>query len=162
MKEHLLDEFTAEKQAAMRRRRSLLPVWMKLFIWLFMTVGILSVPIFVVGCLGSHFLVALYGLETDEPSSFAGFFLTALFAFKGLVSFFLWFEKRPAITLGIIDACIGILICIGVMFGFGFFLPYRVSASFRLEIVFLIVYLIKLINIREKWKFGSVGKGRAL
>ena len=69
-----------------------------------------------------------------------------------MVSFGLWTEKDWAVDLAIIDAILGIIACFFVII----ILP-SVSESeefvinFRLELVALIPYLIKMIKIKPEW-----------
>jgi hypothetical protein len=154
VEENFLDEFSPEKLTLGRRRRALLPVWIRIFIWFFMILGVIAIPLLILGLKGSNFQVALYGLQSDDPTSFVGIFLAAIFLFKGVVAFFLWFEKKWAIMLGLIDAIAGILICLDVMLNFPIVVTDVSSRSFRMEIIFLTLYLVKLFNIRTKWELG--------
>jgi hypothetical protein len=149
--EHLLDEFSAENRETVRRR-SLLPMWIKIFIWLFMILGLVSVPLFIFGLIGSGFYIELYGLKSSVPTSFVALFLEIIFLFKCVVSFCLWFEEKQAIRLGIVDAAFGILVCLLCMFDFPSNVGIQAQRSFRLEIIFLIAYLIKLIRVRARWE----------
>jgi hypothetical protein len=148
MEQHLLDDIADDTNKV--RRRTILPVWIKIFIWIFMVTGALAVPMFVLGLTGFHFELALYGFETNEPFSLVGLLLLVLFAYKGLVSFALWFEWVWAIEMGMIDAVAGIVVCTISMFLF---------SGFKLELVFLVPYLIKLFSLKNKWKAGVAGPG---
>lgn len=131
-------------------RRKLLPLWIKVFCWIFMITGIgaiLSIPI---GIFGYPFQMALYGINTIQPISIIGFALTLIYIFKGIVAYALWFEKDYAITLGKFEAIIGIIICILTMF----ILPLIQDVprlSFRVEIIFLVLFYIKLNKIEYAW-----------
>ncbi|HMJ69766.1 MAG TPA: hypothetical protein VK508_12770 [Cyclobacteriaceae bacterium] len=135
------------------RRRQLLPWWIKTFSWLFMIAGAF-VPCALAAALlfGFTYHTALYGLETFEPLSPIGIILAGMYLLKGAVGFGLWFEKDWAIIAGLIDCIIGILACLCVMLVFprieglsGY------STSFRLEILFLIFFMVKLVRIRRQW-----------
>lgn len=132
-------------------RRSLLPMWMKIFIWIFMITGVMAPFCFFAAMAGSNLQVAMYGLESHDPLSFAGMLILLLFLFKGIVAYGLWTGKDWAIYLGIADAIIGISICSYIMIA-----PYINSqAGFainvRLELLALIPYLIKLRKIKAQW-----------
>ena len=157
IEEHLLEEFADETKLSIPRRRSLLPIWMKIFTWFFMLVGSICVPLLVLGMLGLNFRVALYGLDSSDPKSFAGLLVLRLFIYKGLVSIALWFEMKWAAVAGIVDAILGILICFSTMFAAGLFPGNQSGLSFRLEIIFLAIYLVKLLRIRKKWNL-SLGR----
>lgn len=141
--ENLLDEYSGEGQRQVRRRK-LLPVWIRVFIWIFMVLGGIAIPILIVGLMGMNVSLALYGLETNEVTSGEGFLLLFLFLYKGIVAALLWFEQGPAVVLAILDAVLGILICTWVMFA-------APRVSFRLELVALIPYLVAMIRLRKKW-----------
>lgn len=141
--ENLLDEFAGEKLQPVRRRK-LLPVWVRIFVWMFMILGGFAIPVLVIGLMGMKADIALYGLETNDVTSAEGLLLVFLFLYKGIVAALLWFEQGPAVVLGILDAVLGILICTWVMFAAPRF-------SFRLELLALIPYLLVLIRINKKW-----------
>lgn len=142
------DELTKPKM----RRRKLLPLWIKIFTWIFLITGLI-IPIgLIVGAMGHEFTVSLYGLQTTAVYTPLGFVLIALFALKGVTSFGLWTEKDWAIKLASIDAILGIAVCAGVML----ILPFtgaegKINLSIRLELVALIPYLIFMKNIKSKW-----------
>lgn len=73
MDKDYLNEFE-EHQANRISRKSLLPVWIKIFAWFFLITG-LVVPIAVfAGLNGWLFNTALYGFATNEPFSPTGIF----------------------------------------------------------------------------------------
>ncbi|HEX9511096.1 MAG TPA: hypothetical protein VF939_11490 [Puia sp.] len=149
--ENLLDDVLPEN-AKLVRRRDLLPWWMKVFIWIFIVMGGLSIPVFIIGLLGLHADLAFYGLETNQPISLIGILLMAVFLLKGVVSYGLWAEEDWAIVLGYVDAIAGILICLFVMFGLPYLYPMEGSKfTFRLEILLLVPYLIKLQRLKSQW-----------
>lgn len=135
------------------RRRELLPTWIKVFTWIFMISGALAPFGLVFGLLGYRFQLGLYGFQTHEPLSLIGLVLTAVILFKGITAFALWTEKDWAISAGYADAIIGIAICIFAMLVYPFFgESSSFHFSFRLELLLLVPYLIKLGKIREEWK----------
>jgi hypothetical protein len=146
--ELLLETLLAEN----KRRRALLPTWIKVFAWIFMIMGALVPIVFIIGLLGGNAQLSLYGLETNNPLSPLGIFLVFLFMLKGFAAFSLWMEKDLAINLAIADAILGIVVCGAVMFIIPFLaqnLSYKFS--FRLELALLIPYLLKLQKIKPSW-----------
>lgn len=144
----LLETLVAES----KRRRALLPAWIKVFTWIFMIMGAFVPIVFLMGLFGSNAQLALYGLETNNPLSPLGLFIAMLFLLKGFTALSLWTEKDWAVKLGIAEAILGIAICCAVMFlipilnqdsGFRF--------NFRLELALLIPYLLKLQKIKSSW-----------
>lgn len=149
--EHLLLE-SLEREAIVQRRQ-LLPTWIKVFIWIFIVFGGLGILGFVGGLFSARFEASLFGLETNDPSSPVGLFICFLFVFKGIAALALWMEKDWAVDLAIADALLGIGVCTAVML-----LPLVYPASkfsFRLELLLLIPYLLKLISIRKQWKHAG-------
>lgn len=136
-----------------KRRRKLLPVWIKIFLWMFMIFGFIAPIGIIFGILGIDFNLALYGIETTKALSITGIILIILFTIKGTVSFGLWFEKNWAVNLAIIDATFGILACIIVMI----VLPFLSKnggfhINLRLELIALIPYLLKMKKIKNDWE----------
>ncbi|WP_046756724.1 hypothetical protein [Kordia jejudonensis] len=134
-----------------KRRIQLLPWWIKVFCWIFMLFGFLAALSLIGIFIGINASLAIYGFETNEPFSVIGIFIIAIGIFKGFTAYTLWFEKDIAIKVGKIDAIIGIIVCIISMC----VIPYlqeNVGFTFRLELVLLIPYLIKLTKIEKEWK----------
>ena len=136
------------------RRRKLLPWWIKVFIWIFLVFGAIAPVGFIFGLFGFQFKLALYRFETFLPLSYIGLGITFLFILKGVTAFGLWMEKDWAITLGQIEAILGVVICV-----FAMILPFvdknpDFTFSLRLELVLLIPFLIKLGKIKEEWLNG--------
>jgi hypothetical protein len=130
-------------------RRQLLPWWIKVFCWIFMVFGIAAFACLVIGVMGYKTSLALYGFETNDALSLTGLLIISVAILKGFTAFSLWFKKNHAITLGKIDAILGIVLCTVSMV----ILPF-VSGShfvFRLELALLIPYFIKLNKIQGDW-----------
>ena len=132
-------------------RRKLLPVWIKVFCWIFMLMGLVSIGCLIFGMLGGKADLSFYGFETDEPLTLIGIFIISMMILKGFSAYALWFEKDYAIKLGKMDAVLGIIICIFSMF----VLPFiKENSNFviRLEIALLIPYFMKLNKIKNEWE----------
>lgn len=132
-------------------RRQLLPWWIKIFCWIFMIFGLLAIGCLVSALFGLTPVLAFYGFETNDPLSFTGLLIIAVAAFKAVTAFSLWFEKDYAITLGKIDALVGILLCLVSMAVLPFFIE-GFHMTIRLELALLIPYFIKLSKIQANWK----------
>ncbi len=148
MSEEILDDEQLEH--ANERRRALLPLWIKIFVWIFLLLGAIVPVAFIMGLLGMKFSLSLYGMETMQPLSYMGLTILALMALKGIVAFGLWMEKEWVVNLAIGDAVIGIVVCILVMI----LLP---SNMLRLEIAILIPYLLKMRRYRVEWMTRKPG-----
>lgn len=131
-------------------RRTLLPIWVKIFCWIFMIGAVAGIICLIGGLMGYNPSLSMYGFETNEPITPIGVFIISLFLYKGFVAYSLWFEKDNAINLGKIDALIGIGLCIITML----ILPFIedvINVSFRLEIIMLILFYKKLNAIEYEW-----------
>jgi len=145
----LSDSFLNEGR---RRRKALIPLWIKIFSWIFIVFGLIT-PIALIGGIIMHnFALSLYGLEASTPYSLIGAILTALFIFKGIVAFGILKREDWAVNFGILDAVLGIIICIFTMV-----YPAITNSqfAFRLELAALIPYLIKLLKIKDEWRLGQ-------
>jgi hypothetical protein len=131
-------------------RRKLLPWWMKIFIWLFFILAGGAFVALVLGLLGFTCQLSIYGIETLHPISLEGLIIISIALLKGATSWGLWMEKDWAIRCGFVDAILGIFICTYLMI----ILPWIKNGvfSFKLELVFLVPYLIKLRAINPLWK----------
>ena len=139
-----------EKLLVQKRRRKLIPIWIKIFIWIFIVFGALVPLVILISLTGTQSTLALYGLETKDTFSNVGIIICALFLFKGITALTLWTEKSWAIKLGIADAMVGIIICSAVMIAPMY--NNQVGFSFRLELILLIPYLVWLFKIKTAWE----------
>ncbi len=148
-----VEPFSEFEEAKKIRRRKLLPWWMKVFIWIFILFGFMVVMSLIFGILGYQFGLALYGLETNEPYSVIGLIVIGLYALKAATALGLWFEKDWAINFGIVDAILGTVICLGIMI-----VPHvsnYIGPMIRLEFVFLLPYLGRLLKIKKDWEVNG-------
>ncbi len=92
-------------------------------------------------------------METNENYSLLALFITALILFKGITAFGMWTEKDWAIKFGIIDAAIGVVTCVIMMFIEPLFENTEGSwnINFRFELLFLLPYFFKCLKIRQQW-----------
>lgn len=134
-----------------KRRRKLLPIWVKIFVWLFMITGFIAPIAILLSLFEISVDLSLYGLNSKHAVDLPGITIVILFTLKGLSSFGLWFEKKHGVDLAIIDGIIGILFCTSLMIGNDFYEPYY-SGGLRIEILFLIPYLIIMLKIRSSWQ----------
>lgn len=141
------------KSLSAKRRRELIPIWMKPFIFLFLIFGVLGIYGIGKNIMGLESTSSLYGLESNTVFSLLGVFLKTVMLFKAITSFGLWMEKDWAINFGIIDAVLGIIACIIVMVVLPFvsFKDGINKLNIRFEIFLLIPYLYQLVKIRKEW-----------
>lgn len=143
----------------LERRWKILPWWIKAFTWIFLFAGVISPLILIIGLFGGTVTLSLYGLSTTDPISLIGLCVIGVFMFKGIAAYGLWAEKDWGITVAQIDALLGIALCIIAIFT----TPHSttsarsVSFYFRLDIVVVIIYLVKLYRLQDRWN-AAAGK----
>jgi|SRR5687767_4239274 len=135
-----------------KRRKDLLPWWVKVFIWIFLIFGAIAPLGLIVGMMGYDFEISLYGLETNKPISIIGVSLILIFFFKGITAYSLLKEKNWAVILGIMDAITGIALCSLAMIYPLINTASETNFSFRLELLLLIPYLLKMLKIKSEWE----------
>ncbi|MFV8345552.1 hypothetical protein [Flavobacterium sp. ZB4P13] len=144
------------KSLSTKRRRELIPKWIKFFIFLFLFLGFAGICMLVAkNIMGSDIgNSTIYGLETNLFFSPLGVFINTIMIFKIVVSYGLWMEKDWAVNYGIIDAVFGIIVCFAVMVVLPFveFKDGLNNLNIRFEIFLLVPYLIKLLKIRKEWE----------
>ena len=147
MNENLESTIQAQVQNKVIRRK-LIPIWMRIFCWIFMLLGFLGIVCLIIGAFNIPVRMSLYGYETNSPISFMGFFLAAVICIKGFAAYSLWFEKDNAISIGKFDAILGFILCI---IAFVYYPLVHHKISIRLEILFLIPYYRILNRIEYAW-----------
>ncbi|HKX87187.1 MAG TPA: hypothetical protein VJL37_10980 [Flavobacterium sp.] len=130
-------------------RRKLLPWWIRFFCWVFMPLGVIAIATIPIGLFGFPTDLSIYGLSTTNSISLIGLGIIAVMTFKAYVAYLLFFGKDRAIELGKIDALIGILI--SIVTTVSQFIDNSPNFYIRIEIVFLILYFIKLNKIEYQW-----------
>jgi hypothetical protein len=143
-------DILTEEIAAMHLRRSLLPLWIKVFIWFFMVIGALGPVGFVAGIMLGNFRVAIFGFDTTEPLSFEALLILGIFIYNGIIAYRLWAEKRDAVDLALYSAYLSVALCIASMV----IAVLHGGLSARLELVLLFLYITKLKKIKELWSLG--------
>jgi hypothetical protein len=136
-------------------RRKLLPIWMKVFIWLFMILGAITPLLVLTDLKGVHSKISAYGLETTQPLSTTGLIIYLIFLIKGVAAFGLWTEKDWAILIAKVDAILGITACVFIQWVLPF-INSKYQGGMPLEIAFLIPYLMKVIKIQPLWMRADV------
>lgn len=133
------------------RRRNLLPVWIKIFLWIFLIGGALAIILLMAGPFLSHTDLSLYGINANHSYSMTGLLICSLFIYKGIVAYGLWFEQKWAVQAAIVDAIIGIAICLIMMAIIPFTVP-NINFTLRLELIPLYFYLVKMQKIKTIWE----------
>ncbi|UTX49736.1 hypothetical protein [Chryseobacterium sp. MA9] len=136
---------------SLTRRRNLLPTWIKVFLWFFLIGSAISAILLIAGSLLTHISLSIYGINANHPYSMTGLLISFLFLFKGIVAYGLWFEQKWAVQAAIVDAIIGIAICLIMMAIIPFTIP-TISFTLRLELIPLYFYLVKMQSIKKTWE----------
>lgn len=144
--ENQFDEF--DKPLIIRRK--LLPWWIKTFCWIFMIMGVGGIGTLIGNIFIENIDLSIYGFSSNTAYSGTGMFITAIIMFKGFTAYSLWFEKNNAIQIAKIDAIIGIAICIVSMFSIPF-ITQNSHFDFRLELLLLIPYYLRINKIQYEW-----------
>ncbi|MBW8688232.1 hypothetical protein [Chitinophaga rhizophila] len=150
----IADQLNDLEELMTPRRKELLTWWLKFFSYIFLLTGAFALFIypsmFLFG-LNTH--LQLYGLTTSSRTSILMFIIIALYVLKGAASYGLLAEKDWGVDIALVDGWVGILTCSFVII-YDYFGPSHVFAPFRLELLFLIGYISKLMKIRADWKRG--------
>ena len=120
-----------------------------------MLMGAGAVICLILGVFGLNAKLSFYGFETNKPLSLIGLIIIFIAGFKGFAAYGLWFEKDFGVEVAKWDAILGIFVCVVSMV----LLPMLNIKGFtiRLELLFLIPYLLKLLKMNTKWKEGVPG-----
>ena len=134
-----------------KRRRDLLPTWIKVFCWFFMFFGIAAAFCFILGLFGYKPELEFYGFKTNEVFSINGLLVISIGILKGITAYALWFEKDYAVILAKIDAYFGIVLC-GISMLILPFFANEFILNVRLELALLIPFLLKMNKIENQWE----------
>lgn len=129
-------------------RRKLLPLWIKIFSWIFVVMGAMAVLCLFLAALEIPVSLVFFGLEANDGFSVTGLIIILMFLFKGLVALGLLGAQKWAVDLAIVDGFVGIAICVVT----NVIMIYNGRVTIRLEIIMLAFYLWKMFKIRSDWK----------
>lgn len=138
-------------------RRELLPLWIKIFLWIFLVVGGGIVLGLIAALFGLSYSIEIYGLSSNGPLNAVSLVIVGLYFIKVITAFGLWTEKDWAVDIAFYDAIVGIGICTFMMFGYPFFnLDSGFHFTVRLELLVLVPYLMKMNTIKDEWKVARI------
>lgn len=141
-------DFLTQEIALLPRRRTLLPVWIKIFIWLFMIFGAIAPLPLILGVVSAK--LAIFGFESHDQYSPEGLLVMVIFVYNGIVAYKLWTEQRNAVELALYAAYLNGLLCITAIV----IAAFNNHVSIRLELVLLVFFISKLKKIKELWEMG--------
>lgn len=131
-------------------RKQLIPIWIKMFGWLFIISGSL-VPLYVIygAVTGVEGTFGLYGLEgTGSVTSPLPIAIMLLFVAHAVCAYGLLFGKSWGVNACIALAYISVLLCLVPTI---IEIARHSSLFFRLELIILIPYLVKLHKMLPGW-----------
>ena len=134
-------------------RKGLIPLWIKIFGWLFIILGftVTGTGIFsaITGTPGAY---SIYGLGVyGKIYSPLAMFILSLFIVHAISAYGLLFAKDWGLLACLILGYISAAICIFTMLT-----PTDTEINIRLELIVLILYLVKLHKIRKNWSAVSI------
>lgn len=150
----IADQLNDLEEMMTPRRKELISWWIKFFSYIFLLLGALVVFLYpLMFLLGQNYTLSVYGLESSDRYSLLMLGITVLFILKGCAAFGLLWEKDWAADIALVDGFSGIAICIFVIV-YSYFGPHVPFVPYRLELVLLIGYVVRIMRIRRDWKRG--------
>jgi|GEM_PF-875387 len=134
------------------RRRQLMPLALKIYVWFYLAFSVYSVVTFI-------YVNIMRWLDEVRYESFDRFLLLTIFTglafpvLRFLANLFIWLEKKKAILFAIIITALNILYSC-----FSFLIIYNMYGRLNfmmwtLPLLLLqIPYLVLLLNIRKRWE----------
>lgn len=130
-------------------RKKLVPLWIKIFGWLFMAMGV-AVPLLAIAiaALGQPATYEMFGLRHHgSPFHPMALLISAIILSLAISAYGLLFGKSWGLNACLVTGYGGVAICLGTM-------AYSVaqgSLTIRLELLVQVPYLMKLHKIRPLW-----------
>jgi hypothetical protein len=131
-------------------RKALIPLWIKIFGWLFIVMGAL-VPFLYIGSLifGFSASYAMFGLEYEgNAKALMPLVISTVILINGLCAYGLIFGKDWGLSACIVFGYIGLALTLGSML---FEVIFNGSMMIRLEPIIQIPYLVKLNRLKAQW-----------
>jgi hypothetical protein len=131
-------------------RKALIPLWIKIFGWLFIVMGAL-VPFLYISSLifGFSASYTMFGLEYEgNAKALMPLVISAVILINGLCAYGLIFGKDRGLSACIVFGYIGLALTLGSML---FEVIFNDSMMIRLEPIIQIPYLVKLHRLKPHW-----------
>ncbi|HEX9699848.1 MAG TPA: hypothetical protein VGD06_10350 [Acidobacteriota bacterium] len=128
-------------------RRALLPLWIKLFSWMFLVFGGLALVGLVLGwAVERESEFALFGLEaTERPYDAIPLLVALLLVAHGVAAYGLLSARSWGVIAGLIVASSGVSVCLVTMAQQG-------GMPFRGELILEVPFVWKLLRLRREWE----------
>jgi len=132
-------------------RKGMVPVWIKVFGWIFIAITALSIPYMIWALFaGQPVRFELFGVSYIGPANHpAAFGMAALFAFMAITAYGLIFLKDWGVVGCLANGYVGLALCVITLIASG-------GTNIRLEPFILFFYLRRLHSIRAQWNEAGV------
>lgn len=134
------------------KRWQLLPMWLKLIVVIYSTIGSAVIIALILEPLGFSVPLSIYGISTPSLFNFKGLIILLFFSLKGYTGVLFLIGNKNAPIIGIIDSIFGIIACTFT----GFIWPFingrkPVDIVFRLELIILFLLLRLFFKLKKTW-----------
>jgi hypothetical protein len=154
-----VDSALASSDATVQRRK-LVPLWIKIFGWIFIVMGV-AVPVLavVIPLLKQPASYEMFGLRHHgSPFDPMALFISAIILSLAASAYGLLFGKPWGVNACLATGYGGVAICLATMI---YSVVSQGSLTIRLELLVQIPYLLKLHKIKPLWLSGGVGQPQA-
>jgi uncharacterized membrane protein len=134
-------------------RKRLVPLWIKIFGWIFMLMGV-AVPIIAIAAtvMGEPASYEIFGLQyRGTPFHPMALLISTIIWSLAVSAYGLLFGKSWGLQACLVTGYMGVAICIGTTV----YAITQGSLMLRLELLLQIPYLIKLHKIQSQWPLAS-------
>ncbi len=140
---------------AEKARKKLIPIWIKVFGWIFIIMGI-AVPVLpiVAPLLGQPATYEIFGLRhVGSPFDPMALLISAIILALSVSAYGLLFGKPWGLKACLATGYGGLVVCLGTMV---YSLVALSVLTLRLELIAQIPYLIKLHRVRPLWRGDEI------
>ncbi len=137
-----------------RRGRDLLPLWIKVFMWMFFAFGGFVFLFFLIGIAGNQKIdISIYGFQAYRSFSITGVIVLFTYALKFLLSYSMWKEKSWMIEIAYLDAVLAFILCVLGMAGISNFDgDLQLNNNLRLELLIYFPFVYRIFRIKADWR----------
>ena len=137
-------------------RKNLIPLWIKIFGWVFIVIGISVPPLTIfLSVTNQHATFEMFGLRHyGSPFHPMALLISAIVLSLAISAYGLLFGKPWGLDACLVTGYVGVAICLATM---AYSFMFQRSLTIRLELLVQIPYLIKLRKIKPFWMSGDQG-----
>lgn len=147
-------DVSADAGAAVTRKQ-LVPLWIKIFGWIFMVMGgVVPLLAIVAGAMGQTASYEIFGLQhRGSPLHPLALLISALFVSLAVSAYGLLFGKPWGVDACMATGFVGVALCLGT----SVYSIFQGAPNLRLELLVQVPYLLKLRKIKPLWQSAPVG-----